>query len=193
MIEWIALGVGAAAAAAGAWAWSRRGRDDRVVGWAACFREASSGSAVIADGCELHAAGEHARWTARIERATASLGALEIESDRTDIDGRLFVGWDAEAPASVMHWTELTARARRAPGAWTVRADPDFGVEAWLEAAHLDLLDLRKQSRARGVELMVSGGYVRLRLVDARPAPGLVDRAIEAADRLALSLARAAR
>jgi hypothetical protein len=162
-----------------------RRKPDRVTGWSECFREAASGPAKIAEGCELRAAGEHARWTARVPRATAPVGALEIESDRVGFEGRLYVGWDAaEPPASVAHWPELEARARRAPGTWSVRAEPDFGVERWLEEAHLELLDLRKQSRATGLELVTSGGYVRLRLVDARPAPGLVDRALEAADRL---------
>jgi len=188
--DWLALGLSALAAGAAISARrARRGRADDRPGWTECFDDAGLGEPTRGRGLELRARGEFSRWTISVPVLSGVGTDLVLESERIDFEGRLYVDWDrTETPSSVAHWPAVEARPRRAVGRFEVRGDTDPDREIWLEAAYVDLLDLRTQSAAAGLELLVRGGYVRITLFGARPAPGLVRRVFQAADRVAQRL-----
>lgn len=198
-LEWVVLGVLAAGATAavGVDALRRRPAKRPVVGWRGCFEAAASDGAepVRAEGgLELRVRGRLTRWTVHVDRAQAPVADLRMDSERVETDADVWVGWDVSAlPSSIEHWPTLPFSPQRAKGRFRVAGRARFDIQSWLDHVYLDLLDVRTSAAASGVELQLANGYLTARVVDARPGPEIIPRAVEALERVVRHTLQASR
>ena len=99
---------------------------------------------------------------------------------------RLHVGWDIiAAPQDLDHVPPVDAGFVGLDGDVAVRADHPAVALRFLAATALDLIDVRRESLARALEVRVRGGYLQLTLHGMDAHEAAIDRVLKVAASLA--------
>jgi hypothetical protein len=202
MIEWVVLG--AAVLGAGGLAVRLFTRSRAHHQWAGLLAEVAQtieGRASPAsrfDDPELRAEVDGVTVTLRlVDIHKGAGGRVEAQARLLDPDetARVYLGWDVlAAPADLAHVPEVPyPNTLRVQGTLTARADQPVVVNRLLEAALLELTDVRREANARQLEVVVRGGYLTLLLHGLEPTAHLLVRALRTTASLAHHLDRAMR
>lgn len=108
---------------------------------------------------------------------------------------RLYVGWDAvDAPPDFAHVpVQIVTVPPGLDGRLQIHAeDPTVG-ERFLAQTAVDLLDVRRETEARALEVRVRGGYLTLSTDGTRPTAPMLERTLRAAHRLSDAVQTASR
>lgn len=101
---------------------------------------------------------------------------------------RLWFGWDdIEAPSDWSHIDEVGVNTTRIGQRIVVRSDDVAFAQRFVDGAHLDLVDVRREARAHGVSAALRGGYLELRFEGIVVSSHLLERLVIATARLASS------
>lgn len=193
MLEWGLIGLGVVAGGAG-WAWHRAHRNGHADVWtpilqavAARYQGAASvgtrtpGLRSSIDGLTVTVTLHDAHRGPEKTRAEADVALPD-----TNKVVRLHVGWDAFAPAEGLDHVPIVDIAPRGlEGDVRIRADDADAVAAFMDAAALDLVDVRREALADAVEVTVRGGYLQLTLHGVQAHEATLERILKVASRLA--------
>ena len=99
---------------------------------------------------------------------------------------RLYVGWDAPgAPPDFAHVPEQVITIPPGlDGRLRVQTEDSGLAEHFVERAAVDLLDVRRETEARSIEVRVRGGYLTVNTHGTRPTAPMLERTMRAAQRL---------
>lgn len=105
--------------------------------------------------------------------------------DRDDLM-RLYVGWDAvDPPPDFAHVpTRIVTVPPGLDGRIQVHADEATVAERFVDRCAADLLDVRRETEARALEVRIRGGYLTLITHGTRPTAPMLERTLRAAHRL---------
>lgn len=202
MFEWVVLGAAALGAAGSVAAYVGRRRIHAR--WAARLSavagrvEGRASPASAFDDPELRATIDGTQVTLRLlDFAKGVQGRVQTQAALPDTANlvRLYVGWDVETvPPELAHVPEVTGLGpQRVDGQLHVRAEDAALARRVIGDALLDLADVRREARARAVELVVRGGYVTSVFHGLEPTESLLERALLVTARLAPRIDAASR
>lgn len=160
---------------------------------------ARSSAGTMFDQPELRAEVAGRTITLRLLEGYGSAGAGRAEAEaplpETLTAVRLYLGWGVErAPAGLEHVPPVPHGPKAGlEGPLTLLAEDGALASRILEGGALDLIDVRREARARVVELTVRGGYLKLAVTGLVPSPHVLERLVRATGRLAELLEIAAR
>jgi hypothetical protein len=118
---------------------------------------------------------------------TAASGIARAESKLPDNAGaaRLYFGWDvAAAPTDLAHVPDVPATART-DGEVIAKADDAALASRFMDRAMIDLIDVRREANAHGLEVICRGGYLTLVLHGIQETAHMLERIVIVSARLA--------
>lgn len=195
MIEWIAIG---ALAAGGAGYLGYRGlkRGKERGRWAEILADVAP---LVNGRVSMGGGGDAPSLRATVDGQDLTLTLFEVQEGEAararaelKIPGehprlRLCLAWDVlDPPAAMAHvpvWAE--APTHRLDGQAELRAEDTELATRFMEAALIDLIDLRAEALASGLLLTARGGYLTVELNGVQQTAALVERIVKVVPRLA--------
>jgi hypothetical protein len=194
MIEWVAVGAGALALGGGGWAYALMKRGKAHARWKLVLDEVArslggrASPGTMFDAPEFRAELDGTTVTLRLRdiHKSAEEGSAHAESKLPESAGmmRLYFGWDVpSAPTELVHVKDVPPIGG-VEGAVIAKAEDAALAASFMERALIDLIDVRREANAHGLEVIVRGGYLTLVLHGIQETPHMLERMVIVSTRL---------
>ncbi len=186
MIEWALVAAAGGVLGAGAYSYNLFQRAKAHKLWKSLLEDYTQGHpgrvsmGSIFDGPEVRIDQQASTVTIKLQQVhrRAQTARASTEGSLSEVAARIYLGWDtSEVPAEMSHLSLVEyAGLERAEGEVLLRGDDSAATIRFFDAALIDLLDLRREAQAHGLEVIIRGGYLRLVVYGLSPSDYLIER-----------------